>query len=602
MKYITVPEYADRNNMSKRRVQQMCKDEAIKGAEKKGRSWMIPIEDKNILPLPIGISDYKSASDNYYYVDKTLMIKDILDDRPMVSLFTRPRRFGKSLNMDMLRVFFEISDEDTSVYFKDKKIWKCDNYYTKHQGQYPVIYISFKDSRCLTWEETKKRIVRVISIEFRRHKELIKSNKLDEFEKDIYSKISSGLAEEADYEMSLQYLSIFLNKHYGRECVIIIDEYDTTISQGYSHGFYKEATSFMRNFFSNGLKDNPNLFLGFMTGILRVAKEGIFSGLNNIKVYSILDSKYSSYFGFVREEVEEMLSYYKLENKKEEIKNWYNGYRFGNTEVYNPWSVINYISDGSNPNPYWLNAGGNEIIGEILSKATLDITKGLESLLNGGKVTTFVDTDVIYPEIGNNSYIIYSFLLLSGYLKIDKLYPQFRGSCMCDVRIPNKEIAYVYEKEIINRIGRKDTAISIEEAIFTSDESKLQSLLENFMLESISSFDGVNEGFYHGMMLGLCALLNEYYYIKSNRESGLGRFDILLSPKNSSKPGFIFEFKHTKDAKENLKELASTALKQINDNKYDTGLKECGASSIIKIGIAFRGKSAEVKRECDKLN
>ena len=577
----------------------MCKEGSIKGAIKKGRSWVIPREDEKKLPLPVGVSDYKKASNYYFYVDKTLMIKDILDERPEVSLYTRPRRFGKSLNMDMLRTFFEISDEDTSIYFRDKKIWECGENYTSHQGQYPVIYLSFKDSKCLTWEETRKRITRVISLEFMRHRELEESDKLDKYERNIYGRIASGLSEETEYEMSLQYLSIFLNKHYERECVIIIDEYDTPIIQGYSHGFYNEATCFMRNFFSNGLKDNNHMVFGFLTGILRVAKESIFSGLNNLKVYSILNSKYSAYFGFVKEEVEEMLSYYELENKKEEIREWYDGYRFGDTEVYNPWSVINYISDGAVPNPYWLMAGGNEIIGETLSKATLDVTKGLEILLNGGKITTIVDTDVIYPEIGRNPYIIYSFLLLSGYLKIEKIYPQLDGNCMCDVRIPNKEISYVYEKEIINRMGRNDTAISIKEAIFSSDEKKLQSLLESFMLESISSFDGANEGFYHGMMLGLCAMLNGFYHIKSNRESGLGRFDILLSPKEKDKPGFIFEFKYTKDEKEDLKKLATKALEQINENKYDTELKAWGMSSIIKIGIAFRGKSAEVIREYD---
>ncbi|MGN0905506.1 MAG: AAA family ATPase, partial [Bullifex sp.] len=584
MRYLSVQEYAKKNRITPRRVQQMCKEGSIKGAFKQGRSWGIPIEDKKKLPLPVGVSDYKKASDYYFYVDKTLMIKDILDERPEVSLYTRPRRFGKSLNMDMLRTFFEISDEDNSVYFRDRKIWECGENYTNHQGQYPVIYLSFKDSKCLTWEETRKRITRVISLEFMRHRELEESDKLDKYERNIYGRIASGLSEEAEYEMSLQYLSIFLNKHYERKCVIIIDEYDTPIIQGYSHGFYNEATNFMRNFFSNGLKDNNHMVFGFLTGILRVAKESIFSGLNNLKVYSILNSKYSAYFGFVREEVEEMLSYYEIENKKEEIREWYDGYRFGDTEVYNPWSVINYISDGAVPNPYWLSTGGNEIIGETLSKATLDVTKGLEILLNGGKITTIVDTDVIYPEIGRKPYIIYSFLLLSGYLKIEKIYPQLDGNYMCDVKIPNKEISYVYEKEIINRTGRNDTAISIKEALFSCDERKLQSVLESFMLESISSFDGANEGFYHGMMLGLCAMLNGFYHIKSNRESGLGRFDILLSPKENDKPGFIFEFKYTRDEKEDLKKLATKALEQIIVNKYDTELKECGVSSIIRIG------------------
>ena len=358
--------------------------------------------------------------------------------------------------------------------------------------------------------------------------------------------------------MGLQILSLLLHKHYGQECIIIIDEYDTPIQQGHHCNFYPEIVNFMRNFFSGGLKDNPHLAFGFLTGILRVANESIFSGMNNLKTNSILDDSYSEYFGFTTEEVKEILHYYGKEDKYQEICSWYDGYRFGNTEIFNPWSVINYITDQCFPKAFWQSTGSNEIIGEIIATSTPEIT---------------------------------------GYLKVAEIYPQSDGNFMCDVAIPNKEIACVYEKEILNRTNQNSVAISINQAIFSGNAKKLQSLLENFMLQSISSMDGANESFYHGMMLGLCAILGNRYQIRSNRESGLGRFDIQLNPLVKEIPGFLFEFKHTNDDHVDLDVLADRALQQIDAKKYDTELLAAGVRPIIKIGIAFRGKTAVVKRK-----
>lgn len=602
MQYLSCSDASKAMGFSVRRIQQMCKNGELPGAIKEGRKWLIPDETIHMnhfaknKSLPIGVSDFKLATTGYYYVDKTLMIRDFLDKKPMVSLFTRPRRFGKTLNMDMLRVFFEKTNEDTSVYFKDKQIWQCGDYYTKHQGRYPVIFLTFKDVKSMTWEETFQKIRRLISLEFIRHNELETSSVLTAYEKEQYHLLAGDSGDEVDCQMGLQLLSLLLHKHYGRECIIIIDEYDTPIQQGHTCNFYPEIINFMRNFFSGGLKDNPHLAFGFLTGILRVAKESIFSGMNNLKTYSILDDGYSSYFGFTEKEVKDMLRYYGKDDKYNELSEWYDGYRFGNTEIFNPWSVINYISDNCFPKAFWQSTGSNEIIGEIIQAATPEITKDLYKLLCGEKIAAYIDTGVIYPEVQNNPYSIYSFLLVAGYLKVANIYPQSDGNFMCDVAIPNKEITFVYEKEVLNRTNQNSLAISISQAIFSKDTQKLQALLEDFMVKSISSIDGANEGFYHGMMLGLCAILGNRYKIRSNRESGLGRFDIQLMPLTKGMPGFIFEFKHTKDEHTDLSALADSALQQIEAKKYDTELRDNGVNSIISIGIAFRGKSAVVRR------
>lgn len=544
MNYISCESAAKKIGVSTRRIQQMCKQKEIVGAIKDGRNWLIP--DNAILspkkPLPIGVSDFKSATTNYYYVDKTLLIRDFLNAIPMVSLFTRPRRFGKTLNMDMLRVFFEKTPEDTSIYFKDKYIWQCGDYYTKHQGQYPVIFLSFKDVKCSSWQETFQKISKLISLEFMRHNELESSSVLSSYEKEQYHRFASENINEVDCQMGLQLLSLLLHKHYDKECVIIIDEYDMPIQRDHLCDFYNEIVDFMRNFFSGGLKDNPHLAFGFLTGILRVAKESIFSGMNNLKTNSILDNNYSSYFGITNEEVRDMLAYYDYEDKYQEICEWYDGYRFGNSEIFNPWSVINYISDQCFPKAFWQSTGSNDIIGEIIGTATPEINENLYKLFCGNTVTTYVDTSVIYPEVQSNPNSIYSFLLVAGYLKVAEIYPQNDGNYMCDVAIPNKEILYVYEKEVLNRTNQNNVSISIHQAIFSKDTSKLQSLLEDFMLKSISTMDGASEAFYHGMMLGLCAVLGSQFKVRSNRESGLGRFDIELLPMVKGIPGFIFEF------------------------------------------------------------
>lgn len=412
--------------LSERTVNDLCKKNKIDGAIKVGKMWKIPDDAKKPIdgritsgkyvrhsagvtrkPLPIGISDYVRAQADYYYVDKTMLIKEFLDQKPLVSLFTRPRRFGKTLNMDMLRVFFEISEENTSKYFEDKAIWQCGEEYRNQQGQYPVVFLTFKDVKFDSWKATLDKIRDLLQEEFGRHQELATSERIAEYEKTYFAKIINGDASEVDLTASLAKLSQMLTKHYGKAPIIIIDEYDTPIQEGYSKDFYDEIIGFMRNFFSGAFKDNKNLTYGFLTGILRIAQESIFSGLNNLTVNSVMDEEYDQFFGFTVSEVREMLKYYGVLDKEEELKDWYDGYLFGSTEIYNPWSVINYISRGCIPQAYWVNTGKNEILEDVLKVATEDITERLYSLLQGERVIARIDQNVVYRSLSEDPANIY---------------------------------------------------------------------------------------------------------------------------------------------------------------------------------------------------
>ena len=607
-------------DVTPRAVNVMCKNGRIEGAIKEKGSWLIPddaekpidgristgkyvkkIINPKVKSLPIGISDYVRAQSEYYYVDKTLLIKEFLDQKPLVSLFTRPRRFGKTLNMDMLRVFFEISDEDTSKYFADKAIWKCGEEYQSHQGKYPVIFLTFKDVKFDTWESTIDKIRGLLQEEYGRHQELLSSDKLSQYEKEYFAKILDASANEVELTSALERLSKMLATHYGKAPIIIIDEYDTPIQEGYSKDFYDEIISFMRNFFSGAFKDNKNLSYGFLTGILRIAQESIFSGLNNLTVNSVMDEEYDSFFGFTSNEVKEMLEYYAMTEKESELKEWYDGYLFGNEEIYNPWSVINYISRGGIPQAYWVNTGNNEILEDVMRVATDDITDRLYALLQGNRVVARIDQNVVYRSLAEDPANIYSLLLVAGYLKTPKKELQADGSYLCEVSIPNREIAAVYKSEILSHFLQsgaitRTTANKIAESLYANDYKKLQSAVAEYMDKSISFYDGGAEGFYHGLMLGLIALMDNQYKIKSNRESGDGRYDVCLIPREKRYPGIILELKWEKGLGEAaLDSLADEALVQIDALRYDSEMKEDGIIDILKFGIAFSGKKVSVK-------
>lgn len=606
--------------VSDRSVNDMCKKGRIEGAVKVKGAWQIPDDAKKpedgrvssgkyvkrtagteVKSLPIGISDYVRAQSEYYYIDKTLLIKEFLDQKPLVSLFTRPRRFGKTLNMDMLRVFFEISEEDTSKYFTDKAIWKCGEEYRAHQGKYPVIFLTFKDVKFDTWEATIDKIRGLLQEEYGRHQELAVSDRLAEYEKEYFAKILAGTANEVELTSALEKLSKMLAIHYEKAPIIIIDEYDTSIQEGYSKDFYEEIIGFMRNFFSGAFKDNRNLSYGFLTGILRIAQESIFSGLNNLTVNSVMDEEYDNYFGFTGAEVHEMLEYYGVLDKENELKEWYDGYLFGSEEIYNPWSVINYISKGCIPQAYWVNTGKNEILEDVLKAATDDITEKLFALLQGETVVARIDQNVVYRALAEEPANIYSLLLVAGYLKAPKKELQADGSYLCEVSIPNREIAAVYKSEILShllQIGAitRTTADKIAESLYANDDKKLQKAIAEYMDKSISFYDAGAEGFYHGLVLGLIALMDNQYKIKSNRESGDGRYDISMIPRQDRYPGIIMELKWRKDLSAGaLEKLADEALAQMDEKRYDSEMKEDGIRNILKFGIAFSGKRVSVK-------
>lgn len=609
-------------SISERRVREFCEEGKIPGAVKLGRQWQIPDgaerpADSRIVtgryvksggangrkPLPVGISDYIRAQSEYYYVDKTLLIRDFLDRKALVSLFTRPRRFGKTLNMDMLRVFFEISDEDTGRYFADKAIWQCGEEYRCHQGKYPVIFLTFKDVKYDSWQATFAKISGLLQEEFGRHFELGNSDRLAKYEKEYFEKVLNGEADEVELSSSLQKLSKMLTVHYNKAPIIIIDEYDTPIQEEYSKEFYDEIVGFMRNFFSGAFKDNSNLSYGFLTGILRIAQESIFSGLNNLAVSSVMDEEYDGYFGFTKQEVGEMLSYYGASDKADELRNWYDGYFFGSKEIYNPWSVINYLSKGCLPQAYWVNTGKNEVLEDVLDAATDDISEKLYSLLRGEPVIARIDQNVVYRSLADDPANIYSLLLVAGYLKTVKKVLQGDGAWLCEVAIPNRETAAVYKSEILShlmQIGamRRATANKIAESLYARDTKKLQDGIEEYMKNSISFYDAGAEGFYHGLVLGLIALMDNQYRIRSNRESGDGRYDICMIPRDNKYPAILMELKWNKELnEENLDALSAEALNQINVKGYDAEIRTEGIADIIKFGITFSGKKVKIRTE-----
>ncbi len=641
MKYITSMQAAEKWNLTKRRVNSLCSEGLIEGAINNGYRWMIPedaqytktprktyAQEQRTLnmrsgklvfrenefygirqPLPIGVSDFKNAVSEYFYVDKTLLIREIIESREQVILFTRPRRFGKTLNMNMLRVFFELSEEDTSQYFEGTNIWDEGEEYRRRQGKYPVIYFSFKDIKYLNWHDTLVNLKDVIRNEYHRHLYLADSDRLSELEKQYFDEVVSGKIEDARLPGTLAQLSYLLHTHHQVAPIIMIDEYDTPIQQGYMREYYDEIIYFMRNFLSGGLKDNPHITMAFLTGILRVAKESIFSGLNNLKVCSVLEKQYSEYFGFTKEEVIDILAKYGIVEKYKEIETWYDGYRFGGTEIFNPWSVLNYVDRQCVPSAYWQATGSGEIIGEIISEATPDVIEQMQQLLTGKTVEAYIDTAVVYPQMRDNPSSIFSFLLMAGYLTVEEMQPYYDGNSFCRVRIPNRELEIAYEKEVLSKIWKimpQTTMIAMQKALYNQDADALKAELEKFLLKTVSYHDVASEGFYHGLVLGMSAIFNNYYEVTSNREEGMGRYDIRMKPYFKNMAGYVIELKALRkdvadeDVEAELAKLTREAIMQIDAKEYCVGLRESGCSEIVKIGMVFHKKKCKVKIETEK--
>ena len=613
-KFLKAKEIAQLRGITPRRVNQLCTPRIINGAIKEGRYWLIPSDTTKpeilrnkqtpplsgrLLPCPVGITSYKEVSKECYYVDKTLLIKDIIDDHSKVYLFTRPRRFGKTLTMDMIRTYFEKTSTDTSIYFSDKKIWNCGDAYKQLQGTYPVIFLSFKDAHQTNWTDMYRSLCFTLKEEFLRHIELLSSKAINEYDKKYIHNLINDVADSTDYQFALGKLSSLLATHYNQKVIIIIDEYDTPIQQGHLYHYYNEVVGFMRNLFSSALKDNENLEFGILTGILRIAKESLFSGLNNLVVNTILDDKYSEYFGFTVNDISNMAAYYGMAEKLSEIKEWYDGYLFGNTEIYNPWSVINYFNNNCKPKAFWSRTSGNEIIGELIRSSDKEVYESLSLLLQGKEVQSIINTDIIYPDVNADSDTIYSFLLVSGYLRATSVISEFNDNPICSLKLPNREIKSVFQKEILdnyNTLFNGSLLRDFELALRTGDTTLFTDTLQKYLLQSASTFDTTNENFYHGTVFGMLAILSDRYYISSNRESGEGRFDIQLEPKDKSQLGYIIEFKAVKNLSDTeLANSASSAIRQIQSKKYSTDMEYHGIKKIGLFGIAFSGKRVAAK-------
>ena len=542
--------------------------------------------------VPVGIENFERIiNEDYYYVDKTLLIEELLINRAPVTLFTRPRRFGKTLNMSMIKYFFDVKNkEENKKLFENLKIYNSE--YMSEQGKYPVIFISLKDLKGDTWEECLKRLKLFIFdlyAEFEYIREKMNEWDKRKFEKVLYEK------EDADYIMSLKFLADSLYKYYGEKVIILIDEYDAPIINAFDKGYYNEAINFFQTFYSSALKTNNSLKYGILTGITRIIKEGIFSGLNNLKVDTILNKKYSEYFGLLESEVIEMLDYFGMKYKIEEVKEWYNGYLFGESEVYNPWSIVNYIDNGE-IKAYWANVSGNTLLENMLDHAGESVYDDLKRFTDGESIEKYISDGTTIKSLLSNDDEIWQLLLYSGYLTKAKNQEKESDSNIYNLKIPNKEIRKYFGNMFLNRFfGTEVKTNTLIKALENGDIKKFEKTLGEIMINMLSHFDldKEMEKIYQVFMIGLVGFLMGKYEIISNDESGYGRYDLAMIPIKSNEKAYLMEFKISK-TKKGMEERAQKALKQIDEKKYDTKLKARGIKNILKIGVAFYGKEVKV--------
>ena len=537
--------------------------------------------------IGIGLSDFKHLiEEDFYYFDKTKFIDEIIKDGAQVKLFTRPRRFGKTLNMSMLKYFFDIKNkEENKKLFQNLYIEKSD--FFKEQGAYPVVYISLKGIKADTWESSFfliKSLISSIYNEFEYIREKLNESQLDSFNK-IWLKKDDG-----EYRNALKNLTSFLYEYYKKEVILLIDEYDSPLINAYEYGFYDEAVLFFKVFYGEALKTNPYLRMGIMTGIIRVIKAGIFSDLNNLKVYSILEKEYSDSYGFTQEEVEKALKNFNIEYELPEVKAWYDGYRFGNSDVYNPWSILNFIQL-EELRPYWIETSGNFLINDILKNVSTETIEILEHLFNGISMEENIsgnsDLSVLMREDE-----IWELLLFSGYLTIDEKIGESYED-IYTLRLPNREVKEFFRKKFIDVNFGESTFRKSMEALKKNNIKDFEKYLQNILLKSTSFHDTKSEIFYHGLILGMMFYLDRDYIVKSNEESGLGRYDVSIEPRNKNNRAYILEFKVTKN-EQDLEKESKEAIEQIISKKYDTSLKERGVKGIVFLGIAFCGKLVKV--------
>ena len=546
--------------------------------------------------IPIGIENFEDIiKDNYYYVDKSMLIENILVNRAAVTLFTRPRRFGKTLNMSMIKYFFDVRNKDENrKLFEGLKIFGSE--YMKEQGKYPVIFVSLKDLRADTWEGTFENLKSFISdlyAEFEDMREIMNKRDKIKFDKIFYEE------EKGDYETSLKLLSNYIYKYYGKKVIILIDEYDAPIINAFDKGYYNEAINFFQVFYSSALKTNDSLKYGILTGITRIIKEGIFSGLNNLYVNTILSKNYSEYFGILENEVIEMLDYFQMKYKTKEVKDWYNGYRFGDKEIYNPWSIINYIKE-KELKAYWANVSGNTLLENMLDQAGEDVYTDLKRFTDGESIEKYISDGTTIKSLLSNDDEIWQLFLYSGYLTKAKeqieIDETLEYTNIYNLKIPNKEIRKYFGNIFLNRFFGTELKTSILiKALESGDIKKFEKTLGEIMVNMLSHFDldSEMEKIYQVFMIGLVGFLMGKYEIISNNESGYGRYDLAMIPIKSNEKAYLMEFKISKTEK-SMTLKAEEALKQIDEKKYDTRLKARGIKNILKIGIAFYGKKVKV--------
>ena len=550
-------------------------------------------------PLPIGVEDFKRLVDNeYYFIDKTLMIKELLENKETVNLFTRPRRFGKTLNMSMLQRFFEATEKSNAYLFDGLKIAAYPEYMA-YQGQYPVISISLKSMKRASYQEAYFEYVKLLSDEFERHEIILQSDAVSEEDKLEFQKIKKRIAEPKEYNSAVKLLSKCLQKVYQKNVIILIDEYDVPLENAYHEGFYDDMTNLIRSCFESALKTNPSLEFAVLTGCLRVSRESIFTGLNNLKTYSITKNKFSQYFGFTQEEMQEILQAFSLEQYAETIAKWYDGYRFGLTEIYNPWSVLNCIdsylqNDLVACEPYWSNTSSNRIVKRLIEESNERTKSMVEELINGTPIHTQIFEDVTYGTIDVNQDYIWSFLLFTGYLKIISC-KTVGDETYYDMVIPNVEIKSIYKNTIrswfIDHLNR-DSRTDILESVIHADAEKLEDLLCTWLTNTISCFDE-QENYYHGFVTGLVSGFNGYMVV-SNRESGNGRFDLVVKQRSRWHHAAILEFKIVEKYNQMTK-ACEDALRQIEEKDYEASLRDEQYENIAKLGICFCQKRCRVK-------
>ena len=538
--------------------------------------------------IGIGLSDFKELiEEDFYYFDKTKFIDEIVKDGAKVKLFARPRRFGKTLNMSMLKYFFDIKEgQENRKLFKNLYIEKTDSF--KEQGQYPVVFLSLKDLKATTWEIMEKDIKLTVSRLFLDHRYLL--NDLDKFDTITFENIIMKNTNIEDLKEALKFLTENLYKKYNQKVVVLIDEYDSPLVSAYINGYYNKAKNFFKTFYSTVLKDNSYLQMGVLTGIIRVIKAGIFSDLNNLSTYTILSDVYTDSYGLTEEEVEKSLKDYGIEAEISKVKDWYDGYKFGDSEVYNPWSIINFLRF-KELRAYWVDTSGNDLINDVLKKMTKDTVKALEKLFDGeGLRQNISGTSDLSKLLDENE--LWELLLFSGYLTIEEKIDQKNYI----LRLPNKEVKELFKDSFLEKyFGRGNKLSDLMEALTENRIEDYEESLQEILLTSVSYNDTKkgNEAFYHGLIMGMGLYLEGEYITKSNIESGLGRYDFLIEPKNKSKRAFIMEFKST-DSVEKLEEVSKEALKQIEGKKYDISLKQNGVKEITYIGIAFCGKEIKI--------